>query len=74
MKIFDMDLKGKEAEYITKGIAIGVGSGIVIGALLNNVSLFFAIGGTVGVFGSFAFMMYRRVKSYIIEQDTWVTK
>lgn len=69
-----MDLKDKEAEYITKGIALGVGTGIVLGALLNNVSLFFAIGGTIGIFGSFTFMMYRRVKSYIIERDTWVTK
>lgn len=74
MRVFDMNLKGKEFEYITKAIALGVGIGISLGALLNNVSLFFAIGGATGIFGAFIFIMYKRVKEYMVEHPKLLSK
>lgn len=40
-----------EAEYecLAKGRAFGVGIGIVVGIIVDNVTLFFALGGVVGI-------------------------
>ena len=42
-------LSEKEYEYLTKGIASGVGIGTIIGAIIGNVTLFFALGGVIGI-------------------------
>ena len=36
-------------EYLTKGIAIGVGIGIFAGAFLGNIIFTFAAGGVIGM-------------------------
>lgn len=45
-------LKEKDYEILTKGIACGVGVGIIIGAILQEVILIFALGGVVGIITS----------------------
>ena len=39
-------------EYLTKGIAIGVGIGIFAGAFLGNIIFTFAAGGVIGMIKS----------------------
>ena len=55
-------LSDKECEYLAKGIAIGSGIGICIGAVLNNVALGFAVGGVLGVVGSFLYSLSLKYK------------
>ena len=42
-------LSDKEYEYLTKGIAIGVGIGIVSGMVLEDIVLGFSAGGVIGI-------------------------
>ena len=42
-------LSDQDYEYLTKGIAGGVGIGTLIGLLLENVILGFASGGVIGI-------------------------
>ncbi|MEN8076372.1 hypothetical protein ABFP60_05370 [Clostridioides difficile] len=55
-------LSEKDYEYLTKGLALGVGVGIIIGALLENVLLFFALGGVLGIIGASVFSFYKKFK------------
>lgn len=55
-------LSEKDYEYLTKGLALGVGIGTIIGALLENVLLFFALGGVLGIIGSSIFSFYKKFK------------
>lgn len=53
-------LSEKEYEYLTKGIAIGVGLGIVIGTILDEIVLFFALGGVIGIISALIFSFIKR--------------
>lgn len=46
-------LSEKDYECLTKAIAMGVGIGIITGLILDNVVLFFALGGVIGIITSF---------------------
>lgn len=46
-------LSENDYECLTKAIAIGVGIGIITGLILDNVILFFALGGIIGIITSF---------------------
>ena len=43
-------LSDKDYEYLTKGIASGVGIGTIIGMLLQDIILGFAAGGVIGLY------------------------
>ncbi|WP_160680925.1 hypothetical protein [Clostridium sp. C8-1-8] len=58
-----ISLSDKENEILAKGIAAGVGLGIVVGVLLNYVILGFAAGGVVGILCSLTYSFYMRIKS-----------
>lgn len=42
-------LKEKDYEILTKGIASGIGIGILIGAIEGEVILLFSLGGIIGI-------------------------
>ena len=55
-------LSEKDYEYLTKGLASGVGLGIIIGALAGDILFFFALGGVLGIIGASIFSFYRKFK------------
>ena len=55
-------LSEQDYEYLTKGIAIGVGIGTLVGLLLENVILSFASGGVIGIILSLIYSCYKKVK------------
>lgn len=55
-------LSEKDYEYLTKGLASGVGSGIIIGSLAGDVLFFFALGGVLGIIGAGIFSFYKKFK------------
>lgn len=55
-------LSEKDYEYLTKGLASGVGLGIIIGSLAGDVLFFFALGGVLGIIGSGIFSFYKKFK------------
>lgn len=55
-------LSDTENEHLTKSIACGVGLGVIIGAIFNNVELGFAFGGVVGVISSLVYSYHKRYK------------
>lgn len=55
-------LSDKDYEYLTKGIAIGVGLGVLIGAFVGNITLTFAAGGVAGILSAFIYSIYKRKK------------
>ena len=57
-------LSDKDYEYLTKGIASGVGIGTIIGMLLQDIILGFAAGGVIGIILSFVYSYYRKAKSH----------
>ena len=57
-------LSDKEYEYLTKGIAIGVGIGIVSGMVLEDIVLGFSAGGVIGIIVSFVYSYYKRLKNH----------
>lgn len=54
-------LSDQDYEYLTKGIASGVGIGTIVGLLLGNVILGFASGGVIGIILSFIYSYYKKV-------------
>lgn len=64
-----MILSDKDYEYLTKGIAIGVGTGVLIGTIVGNVTLTFAAGGVIGILSAFIYSIYkrRRVNGWIFK-------
>lgn len=56
-------LSDEEYEYLTRGIASGVGIGTIVGLLLENIVLGFAAGGVVGIILSFIYSYYKKVKN-----------
>ena len=57
-------LSDKEYEYLTKGIAIGIGIGIVSGMVLEDIVLGFSAGGVIGIIESFVYSYYKRLKKH----------
>lgn len=57
-------LSEKDYEYLTKGIATGVGMGIVIGAFVGNITLAFATGGVVGIVLAFGYSSYKKITKH----------
>ena len=57
-------LSDKEYEYLTKGIAIGVGIGIVSRMVLEDIVLGFSAGGVIGIIVSFVYSYYKRLKKH----------
>ena len=57
-------LSDKEYEYLTKGIAIGVGIGIVSGMVLEDIVLGFSAGGVIEIIVSFVYSYYKRLKKH----------
>lgn len=55
-------LSDQDYEYLTKGIVIGVGVGILVGLLLENVIFGFASGGVIGIISSFIYSYYKKVR------------
>ena len=55
-------LSDKDYEYLTKGLAGGVGIGIIIGAIAEILG--FAAGGVIGIILSFVYSYYRKAKSH----------
>ena len=54
-------LSEKDYEYLTKGLAGGVGIGIIIGAIAENL-LFFALGGVLGIICATIFSTIKKFK------------
>lgn len=60
-----MILSEGDYEYLTKGIAFGVGIGIIIGIIAENIILFFALGGVVGILVASILSIIKKLKSNI---------
>ena len=63
-------LSDKDYEYLTKGIASGVGIGTIIGMLLQDIILGFAAGGVIGIILSFVYSYYWKANSHK-KQSCW---
>lgn len=55
-------LSEKDYEYLTKGLAVGVGLGIIVGSIAENILLFFALGGVLGIIGATVFSTIKKFK------------
>ena len=55
-------LSEKDYEYLTKGLSSGVVLGIIVGALVEDILFFFALGGILGIIGAGIFSFYRKFK------------
>ena len=55
-----MILSDKDYEYLTKGIAIWVGTGVLVGAIIGNITITFAAGGVIGILSAFIYSIYKR--------------
>ncbi|MDO5040427.1 hypothetical protein [Clostridium sp.] len=53
-----------EAEFtlVSKGIAFGVGIGMLIGIFIGDVILFFSLGGVCGILSTSIYSMIKRLK------------
>lgn len=54
-------LSDQDYEYLTKGIASGIGVGTLIGLLLEDVILGFSLGGVIGIILSLIYSGYKKV-------------
>lgn len=55
-------LSDKDYEYLTKGIAGGVGLGILLGVVVGNITLTFAAGGVSGIIIAVIYSYYKKLK------------
>lgn len=55
-------LSDKDYEYLTKGIAGGVGLGILLGVVVGNITLTFAAGGVSGIIIAVVYSYYKKLK------------
>lgn len=55
-------LSDKDYEYLTKGIAGGVGIGILLGVIVGNITLTFAVGGVIGTILAVIYLYYKKSK------------
>lgn len=64
--MFDkLSLNDREYDIVSKGIAIGTGSGIALGAIFNNITLFFALGGVISILISLIYAKKHKVKEVL---------
>ncbi|MGL5354358.1 MAG: hypothetical protein ACRDA5_13740 [Clostridium sp.] len=56
-------LSDDDYECLSKGIAIGVGIGIATGAVFENITLFFALGGVIGILVALGYSIIKEKKS-----------
>lgn len=52
----------KDYELVSKGIAFGSGMGIIVGATIGDVILFFSLGGVIGILTSIIISIIKKVK------------
>ncbi|MGL5085058.1 MAG: hypothetical protein ACRC68_04975 [Clostridium sp.] len=57
-----IEIAEEDYECLAKGIAIGVGLGILIGAFLDNVIFTFALGGVIGILVSLGCSYFKKYK------------
>lgn len=55
-------LSDKDYEYLTKGIAYGVGLGTLAGVIIGNITLAFAAGGVIGIISAGVYSYYKKLK------------
>lgn len=55
-------LSDKDYEYLTKGIAMGVGLGMLVGVMVDEIILFFALGGVIGILRALIYSMTKNHK------------
>ena len=55
-------LSEEDYEYLTKGIAIGVGIGIFVGAFFENIIFKFSAGGVIGMISVLIYSTYKKFK------------
>lgn len=55
-------LSDKDYEYLTKGIAMGVGIGTLIGMILKNIIFGFSVGGVIGIIIALSYSFYKKYK------------
>lgn len=55
-------LSDKDYEYLTKGIAGGVGIGTLVGVVFGNITLAFAAGGVIGIIVAVIYSYYKKSK------------
>lgn len=61
-------LKEKDYEILTKGIASGIGIGILIGAIAGEVILLFSLGGIIGIISSICIILNNRKSKEVSER------
>lgn len=60
--LYKFILSDKDYEYLTKGIAGGIGIGILFGVVLGNITLTFASGGVIGIILSVIYSHYKKLR------------
>lgn len=58
-------LSEKDYEYLTKGIALGVGIGVIVGIIFNDINFFFALGGVIGIVIASIYSLIKKVRESI---------
>lgn len=58
-------LSEKDYEYLTKGIAAGVGIGIIVGVITEEIVLFFALGGVTGILAASIISIIKKSKGNV---------
>ena len=53
-------LSDKDYEYLTKGIACGVGLGTILGIIIDDIILGFSFGGVVGILIGCIYSYYKK--------------
>ena len=61
-------LSEKDYEYLTKGIALGVGIGVIAGMIFNDITLFFALGGVTGIVIAIIYSLIKKGRGMIWER------
>lgn len=57
-----MEITEEDYECLAKGIAMGVGIGILVGAFLDNIVFTFALGGVIGILVSLGCSYFKKCK------------
>lgn len=61
-------LSERECENIAKGIFWGVGIGTLIGLIIGNVTLWFSMGGVVGIISSLIYSFFEKHKKHTTKE------
>ena len=55
-------LSDQDFDYLAKGIALGAGIGIIIGAFIDNIILGFSTCTVLGIIFSLIFSLYKKIR------------